>query len=113
MIFQNSFYNKVALITVFLLLFGLITIQAQCPMCRMAAESNLNDGGTMAAGLNKGIIYLLLIPYLLVGTVGFLWWRNQRQILQQEQEEAIRTLLEPYDLVISNAEFNKSVKIEN
>jgi hypothetical protein len=110
MIFQNSFFNKVALMTAFLLLFGLLTLQAQCPMCRMAAETNLNDGGTMAAGLNKGIIYLLLIPYLLVSCIGFLWWRNQRKIQEQEQEDEIRSLLEPYDVVISNAEFNETVE---
>ena len=26
---------------------------AQCPMCRMSAESNLKNGGTMGRGLNS------------------------------------------------------------
>ena len=68
-------------------------------MCRMSAESNLKDGGTMAAGLNKGIIYLLMIPYLLISVVGFIWWRNQRLVEMQEQEEEIRSLLEASDLL--------------
>ncbi len=51
---------------------------AQCPMCRMAAESNLQNGGTAAKGLDMGILYLLAIPYLLVGTLGFIWWKNHR-----------------------------------
>lgn len=74
-------------------------VDAQCPMCRMSAESNLKDGGTMAAGLNKGIIYLLMIPYLLISVVGFIWWRNQRLVEMQEQEEEIRSLLEASDLL--------------
>ncbi len=52
---------------------------AQCPMCRATAESNLANGGTEGQGLNQGILYLLGMPYLLVGTVAFIWWRNRRQ----------------------------------
>ena len=53
---------------------------AQCPMCRMSAESNLKDGGTAGKGLNKGILYMLSVPYLLVGGLGFLWWKNRRRL---------------------------------
>ena len=53
------------------------TATAQCPMCRMSAESNLKAGGTAGKGLNRGILYLFAMPYLLVGTIGFIWWRNQ------------------------------------
>lgn len=52
---------------------------AQCPMCKMAAESNLKNGGTTGLGLNGGIIYLFLMPYLLVATIGYLWWKNRKQ----------------------------------
>ena len=52
---------------------------AQCPMCRMSAESNLANGGNMAKGLNKGILYLFALPYLLIGTFAFLWWRKQKE----------------------------------
>ena len=48
------------LILLFVLLivpFG-IELLAQCPMCRMAAESNLDNGGTEGRGLNTGILYL-------------------------------------------------------
>lgn len=54
-------------------------VAAQCPMCRMTGESNLRDGGTHAKGLNKGILYMLATPYLLIGTIGFFWWRNNRR----------------------------------
>lgn len=52
---------------------------AQCPMCRATAESNLANGGTEGAGLNQGILYLLGMPYVLVGTIAFIWWRNRRR----------------------------------
>ena len=52
---------------------------AQCPMCRAAAETNLAQGGTEGKGLNKGILYMLSLPYLLVATIGFIWWRNKKK----------------------------------
>lgn len=55
------------------------TVSAQCPMCRMSAESNLESGGTEGKGLNTGILYLLAMPYLLVGGIGYIWWRNRRR----------------------------------
>jgi len=39
----------------------------------------MRDGGTQAAGLNKGILYMLAMPYLLVGTIGFLWYRHNKR----------------------------------
>lgn len=52
-------------------------VQAQCPMCKMAAESNLKDGGAAGKGLNKGILYMFLTPYLVIGTIGFVWYKNR------------------------------------
>ncbi len=52
---------------------------AQCPMCRMSAESNLKAGGSAGQGLNKGILYMLATPYLIVGAIGFFWYRNRRK----------------------------------
>jgi len=46
-----------------------ISTQAQCAMCRAAIESESN--GQTAAAINDGIVYLMAIPYLLVGALGF------------------------------------------
>jgi len=64
-----------------------VETNAQCPMCRMSAESNLKNGGTEGKGLNTGILYMLATPYLLVGTIGFLWWRNRRKEEEDREEE--------------------------
>ena len=61
-------------------------VEAQCPMCRMSAESNLKNGGTDGKGLNKGILYMLATPYLLVGTMAYLWYRNRRKEEELETE---------------------------
>jgi len=60
---------------------------AQCPMCRMAAESNLANGGSEGKGLNKGILYMLAMPYLMITTVGFIWYRNNKKANEEEENE--------------------------
>lgn len=58
---------------------------AQCPMCRATAESNLANGGTEGKGLNNGILYMLGMPYILIGTIAFLWWKNRKNDDELEQ----------------------------
>jgi len=53
--------------------FGLLSADAQCAMCRAVLESE--EGGKAAKGINNGIVYLMLFPYLLVGAVGFAIYR--------------------------------------
>lgn len=61
-------------------LFVIITqtsVFSQCAMCRSAVESTMSNGRNMSAvGLNIGILYLFLAPYLLVASVGYLWYKT-------------------------------------
>jgi hypothetical protein len=42
-------------------------LDAQCAMCKSAAESSMkNDAGSIARGLNAGILYLMAVPYLMI-----------------------------------------------
>lgn len=76
--------DKIRTLTFKVLLIFVLTASApvaiaQCPMCKMSAESNLKHGGTAGKGLNKGILYMFAMPYLLVGTLGYVWWRNRKK----------------------------------
>ncbi|MBP7183864.1 MAG: hypothetical protein KBA06_00010 [Saprospiraceae bacterium] len=51
---------------------------AQCPMCKISAESNLQNGGSTGNGLNTGILYMLSLPYLLVAFIGYRWWKSNK-----------------------------------
>jgi len=53
--------------------------KAQCSMCTISAEQGTKNGNTQGKGLNDGIIYLLVIPYLLIAGIGFLWYKNYRK----------------------------------
>lgn len=90
---MNLKANYKILILLFVILFmmtNMTELAAQCPMCRMAAESNLENGGTEGKGLNKGILYMLAMPYLLVSTVGFIWWRNNKEIEKNDNDDEIQ-----------------------
>lgn len=62
------------------------TLSAQCPMCRMSLESNLENGGTMGRTINAGILYMLGMPYLLVGFLGYVWYKNKKKMERLEEE---------------------------
>ena len=52
------------------------TLWAQCAMCVTALEQN---GGELAAGFNRGILFMLGMPYLVFGAIGAAWyWRRHR-----------------------------------
>ncbi len=70
--------NFLKKILIFTLLVALPKItSAQCAMCRAVLESDA-DGGA-AEGINDGIMYLMIWPYLLIGGVGFLIYRMLRK----------------------------------
>ena len=47
---------------------------AQCAMCRAVLESNGDNA--VAEGINNGIVYLMAIPYVLVGVLIFVVYRK-------------------------------------
>jgi hypothetical protein len=67
-----------SLLAIVLTLMANMDAIAQCPMCRMSLESNLKNGGTAGQGMNAGILMLLSTPYLLVGGIAFVWYRNRK-----------------------------------
>lgn len=51
---------------------------AQCAMCRAVLESE--EGQSTAEGVNDGIMYLMAVPYILVGSLGFIiYWKFFRK----------------------------------
>ncbi|NAY92808.1 hypothetical protein GTQ34_12860 [Muricauda sp. JGD-17] len=50
--------------------------EAQCAMCRAVVESEV-DGST-AEGINNGIVYLMAIPYILVGVLFYFIYKRMR-----------------------------------
>ena len=58
-------------------LFFSFSSYAQCAMCRAALTSEGNTD--KAAAVNDGIVYLMVIPYLLVGAIGYYIYRMKKK----------------------------------
>ena len=72
--------NRSILYSVFFVLFSIffsLPANAQCAMCRAALESEGN--AVKAEGVNDGIVYLMIIPYILVAGVGYYVYRMNRK----------------------------------
>ena len=50
---------------------------AQCAMCRAVLESE--EGQSTAEAINNGIVYLMVIPYLLIGGLGYFIYRKLKK----------------------------------
>lgn len=49
---------------------------AQCAMCKAVVESS---NASEAEGLNSGILYLMIFPYVLVGALFYFIIKNRRK----------------------------------
>ena len=68
------FNKKIAL--TFLFVFTSIVSNAQCAMCKAVVE---NGDISMAEGVNNGITYLMVFPYILVGGIGYIIYRSRKK----------------------------------
>jgi hypothetical protein len=69
--------EKINIIFVFLVM-GIFTntVNAQCSICTKTAQQ-LGEGP--AQGLNSGILYLMFTPFIIVGFIGYRWWKSNRE----------------------------------
>jgi len=58
-------------------MFFSLSASAQCAMCRAALNGEENK--VKAAAINDGIVYLMVIPYVLVGALGYYIYRMKKK----------------------------------
>lgn len=70
-------------ISLFALLLGLLVslaplgARAQCVMCKSQVEAARQEKDDYdVTGLNKGILYMMSVPYVLMGAIGYFWYRR-------------------------------------
>lgn len=62
----------------FLLFFlGTIPASSQCAMCKAVVE---NGDVSMAEGVNNGITYLMVFPYILIGLLFYFIYRYKKRV---------------------------------
>ncbi len=63
-------------------------VQGQCAMCKAVAVSNIESkSNAVGKGINKGVLYLLPVPYLLLLTGVIVWWRNSRKKITNQSKQ--------------------------
>lgn len=70
----------------FFILVSIGEMMAQCTMCKANAKTAGDAGSNIGKGLNAGIEYMLVVPYLAAAVVGVLWYINYRK--KQAQQNA-------------------------
>jgi len=68
----NLSQKHIVLLIVMLLFFSVS--EAQCAMCRAVLESE--ESQSTAKGINNGIVYLMVIPYVLIGGLAYYIYRK-------------------------------------
>ncbi len=71
------FLKRQAYYSFLLLVIMPLIMNAQCAMCRAVLESE--EGQKTAEGINNGILYLMVIPYILVGAIGYYIYRSWKK----------------------------------
>ncbi len=60
-----------------LMLLSVLDLDAQCSMCKAVLETNMQNGEeAVGRGINDGIIYIMFVPYLLLGVVGYFMYKH-------------------------------------
>lgn len=54
-----------------------------CSQCRLVPGSDLQGGAGVGKGLNNGILYLLVIPYIFLGVIAFVYRKKLKEFLQR------------------------------
>jgi hypothetical protein len=67
-----------------LFLFTIEDINAQCAMCRAVLENNADN--SVAEGINDGIVYLMIFPYLLMGGLGYYIYKTHQKKKKAKSE---------------------------
>ena len=78
---QDSKFKIQNLFFLVCFLFFQISANAQCAMCRAALTSEGN--AVKAQAVNDGIVYLMVIPYVLVGGIGYYIYRMRKKKKQE------------------------------
>lgn len=74
---------RAILLTLALLVIAAYPAWSQCAMCTAVADEASKSGSAAADGVNKGVLFLFVSPYLIVGTIGFLWWRARKRAQEE------------------------------
>ncbi len=72
---------KCLFLTTILVGYSFLDSFAQCALCKASVESNLKEVSHqhIGAGINSGVIYLMVVPYIIFPIVAYLWYKHSKK----------------------------------
>jgi hypothetical protein len=70
--------KKSLLVILLLVLLMPLAYHASAQGCAICTKTAAGLGEKSARGLNGGILYLAAIPLTLLGSIGFIWWKHNK-----------------------------------
>lgn len=74
---MKSFRSSLPLLLFIVAVLAVDMAWGQCVMCKAVAEDSADDGG-LGAGLNRGILYLMAVPYILLSALFFVIYKKRK-----------------------------------
>ncbi len=78
---QMRYILNILFLLVFVLFFT-AAVQAQCSVCTKTVSQM---GEKPAQGLNSAILYLMAAPFVIVGIIGYRWWKGNKKLEEEEE----------------------------
>ncbi|WP_207492116.1 hypothetical protein [Aridibaculum aurantiacum] len=54
------------------------SLQPAAAQCSICTKTSMQQGEKPARGMNSGIVYLMLTPFVVMGFLGYRWYKNQQ-----------------------------------
>ncbi len=70
---------------ILIIFFVIVSCSPATAQCSVCSKTAMQLGEKPAQGLNQGILYLMFTPFLIVGIIGYRWWKSNKQFEEQEQ----------------------------
>tara|TARA_B100000902_G_scaffold153568_1_gene150114 strand:- start:37432 stop:37668 length:237 start_codon:yes stop_codon:yes gene_type:complete len=74
--------NRIIVTLYLFIYFSLESFSQGCAMCKATVETNLENGSDLGSGLNDGILYLMMMPYLAIIIFAIFYYLQKRKIKQ-------------------------------
>ena len=71
--------RRALLLLMLLTLGSMVDLEAQCVMCKAVAEDSAAEGA-VGRGINQGILYIMAVPYVLLGILGYLVFKKWKLV---------------------------------
>lgn len=81
---MKKMFLHISILVLLLVVFS-TDVEAQCAMCKAVLESNMQSGeDAMGKGINKGIIYIMFIPYIIMAVAGYFTYKHIKKTNQAQ-----------------------------